>query len=70
MSACSINTECRCDSLVAAIRDVLDARDEDLDDFAGASLVGDKVFRAQYPRLSDALDHAEELINSVEEIVR
>lgn len=69
MSACSINTECRCDSLVAAIRDVLDARDNDLSTFPSGYTAG-KVFATQYPRLSDALDHAAELVNSVEEAVR
>lgn len=68
MSNCSINTECKCESLVSAIRDVLDARDSDIE-FAFSEFVGDKVFRGQYPRLSDALDHAAELVNSIPEAI-
>lgn len=64
MSLCSINTEAHCDSLVAAIRDVLDARDEDID-FSFSPAVGDKVFRTQYPRLSDALDRATQLVEEI-----
>ena len=64
MSNCSINTECQCDSLVAAIRDVLDSRDED---FSFSPTYRSAVFRTQYPRLSDAIDHAGELISSLEE---
>lgn len=65
MSSCSINTETQSESLVAAIRDVLDARDSDLDENYVNRTVGDKFFRFRYPRLSDALDHAQQLVEEI-----
>ena len=59
---CSINTEAHCDSLVAAIRDVLDACDRD---FEFIPHYRETVFRVQYPRISDALDRAQQLIEEI-----
>lgn len=67
MSNCSLNTECRCDSLVAAIDDVISARDEDSKENFLIPEMGVKFFRLRYPRLSDAIDHAAELIHPTEE---
>ena len=64
MSSCSLNTEASCEALVSAVQDIVSARDADLD-YGNELLdvVGGRFFITKYPRLSDAIDRAAEIIN-------
>lgn len=64
---CSINTECQSDSLMSAIREIVDARDETLAYIGFSPAVADRFFSSAYPRLSDAINHAGELVAALEE---